>query len=414
MPGPSPERLWPYGDPGSEGGAVVAGLGLKRVRRVPFGRRPLSGTVGSSTGNFYRDPRRISTHAGSSMGGQGGSSVEGRTLAGARFGALGVTTQPSVPVDAPKTFYAPRPIPEGDYLRVGFFPPLAKKRFVEGGRILTITKSMLAAALGNGPCRCEGDPPDTRNCECGNVARPGDFGAAARLYSAVIGRVVELNEDRCNILGGMFGQVICRESYRGFGPWTVEDKASRIHPAVLNGKVPLFRFKHPDTGDQDWGVYLTVDAPEDAPHGGWKAMHFHVRKISKSWWSRLWDWIKEFVVKVVRFLGELIRDLVQGLCAQAQQLFGRVANAQDGKETLSSTDTAMLQQGGLSPNQINMLVGASPEAAAVTLAVQTVSAKLCKILDDSDKPVPPPAQPAGGGILIAAGIGAGLLFLFLR
>lgn len=411
MPGAAAtRRLWPYGDPGSEGGAPAAGLGLIRMRQQPFHLRPMAGTQGTPTGKFYRAPYRLSDGSSTLAEINGGNRGLGSVLA--------APVGPAVPVTEMR---GPREIPSGPHLKVGPLPPLPLGRFVDGGTIFTITPSMVAHAKGPGPCST--DPSQT----CSGMPLPGPLGAAARIYSEVIVRIALLSDDKCNILAGMVSHAICRESYRGFGPWRITREAAensggelregplRIFPGMFSGKVPLFRFKHPNTGDQDWGIYCDVDAPDDAPRGAWKRMKFVVRKISKSWWSRMWDWIKEFVVKLIRFLGDFIRELVQGLCSQAQGLFNRVADAQDGKSTLSSDDTFTLQQAGLSPNQVNMLLSSNPEAAAISVAVQAATRSICKLVDDTGKPPPiPKPEGGGGGIIIAAGIGAGLLFLFLR
>ena len=396
------ERLWAHGDPG----AGSSDLGMMRIRREPFQTRPFFGAVGTGLGRAFSTPRRISDN-GLRRVDNGSFGVAGledgalnhdnwdeiATLDRGGFGAP-VPVQDS---NAPTEAYLKAVLTDGPQAKVGPFR-VALRKLIDGANFFTMTPLQVMQATG----------ADGR-------ALPGDFGAAKRIWDAVADRIVNLSESRCAVIQNAFftGCLPAGQSYKG-----VTIPGGRISPAVLDGKVPLFRFKHPETG-KDMGVYLTVETTTGSQGSTMvKYYRFHCRVIEKGFWASLWDWIKELVVDIIRFVGDVLRDLAKQLCSAAQQFLGGLAEVPDRARAggqWTPQEIAVFDRAGVTMDQRRALAAGALSGVATVAIGQAVAKNLCAILDGSGNP-PPLPQPAssGGGIVIAAAAGAALLFFFLR
>lgn len=314
----------------------------------------------------------------------------------------------------------------GELVKIGPFRT-SLGRLTEGGEVMTITDRML------------------------------DNPAAFAIQQDAMVQVMQMSKGRCAGFGAyMFpGQCWGDAPYKGLR----FTKGYPLFPPILDGKLALWRYKHPVSG-KDFGIFMEVTEDEDVGH----YYRFTTREIKKSWYERLWDFIKELVVDIIKFIGNAIRDIAQGiLCNGAKQLLGKLADVADKKQGLSSTiptyrvtftvggatqskdvladsegaaidqitdifpnaviggaqkTSTTVQQAavsaGIGPAQLAMLVGGGLEAAAIGGIAFALTEKICP---QAGPPLPPPPPSSKTGIVVGvavAGGAAALLYYLFR
>lgn len=367
---------WPFGS--SEG---KASLGMPVTRRVPYRLKPL-GPQMLPGGRLLAEPSRL-YDSGSNCGDCDGDDIV------ASLEGLGVTAPSS---GAPTGVISPYPISGGPQLKVGPFSfPLV--RLTEGNVATTMTTNMVRLATG-----ADGKP------------LPGVAGTAANIMREVWLRFADLSTDYCRSLGGIFGSgALCTSSYKGLGPFVVNGKQVALYPYAMDGKVPLFRFKHPTKTSETWGIYFNVVQRTDGTHD----FQFIVRKVDPGFWSKLWGWIKEFVAVLINFLGDLLRDLAAGLCSVGQQFLQGLAQVPDRQRAGGQWTDAEMKI--LSDSQRMALASGQMQAQAAVGIAQIVAKNLCQYVPTSSGGLPPPPESTGGGLVIVVGIAAAAsLFFILR
>ena len=415
---PASQRLWAYGDPSGSG----ADLGMIRINRQPFQLRGFAGVVGTGLGRLHSTPRRVSDNALRRVdnGGFGVAGLERGALnhdgwdeiATLDRGNLGIEpipmqTQQTLPgsqtgpgqqqttTTTQMTVYARAQFTDGPQAKVGpFTVPLAK--LTEGNTFFVMTMDMVKRASTDG------------KVGPGYPALPGELGAARRIYDSFFYRVSDLTSEKCQTLGTMFVGIPCKQSYKGLSSPT---SRPAIFPPMFDGKVAIYRFKHPVTG-KDTGVFLNVVT--NASGNAVDRFEFIVRTLDKSWWAKLWDWIKELIVAVFNFVGDILRDLAKALCDAGKNFLSGLADVPDGKRQGGQWTDAEMKL--LSDAQRMALASGNVYGAAAVTIGKIAAENLCKMFDEAPPPPPPPPPPesGGGGIVIAAVAGAALLFVFLR
>jgi len=94
----------------------------------------------------------------------------------------------------------------------------------------------------------------------------------------------------------------------GLDKWLGYKPDDKIFAALVDGHAPAFKVKHPKTGD-DWGVYLILTPTRFG--WAWKKI-----PESRSWWGKLWDWIKSLpglLVKAVKAVVEAVADIIDAV-----------------------------------------------------------------------------------------------------
>ncbi len=195
----------------------------------------------------------------------------------------------------------------------------------------------------------------------------------------------------------------------------------------LSGEKPIFKYKHPTTG-KDWVVKVKlvdqgVDSSMPQAH-----FAFTFEQKGKSWWGKLWDWLKSIIVKVVNTVTDLLKSIIEGIlnkaCAIAQPVLKQVqaAAAKGSAIDLQITidDNGVVHQAtsakagiwlnaktGMTMSQMNALL-----AAGTSSGVQSIGTAIISGLCGADAPVTPPVETESSGLgttIAVAAVGVGVV-----
>lgn len=163
--------------------------------------------------------------------------------------------------------------------------------------------------------------------------------------------------------------------------------ASGGNQQLSSGNMPLFRAKHPVTGE-DYGVFIgTGYTPSNVPINQADATLYIIwAKIkSPSWYESVWNFIKSIVVSVVDFAVDAVTAVKNATCALLTQ---------------PGADAAALTAAAKDP---------SLTTAGVTAGVM-IGQQIC---GGAQPPPPAPASASGGSWLLpVAAVGGGVLLLY--
>ena len=233
--------------------------------------------------------------------------------------------------------------------------------------------------------------------------------------AAKLGQIAVNYKNSCDIAGGAFGpttgpMTLAQQWRLGLGgkctrshkTWGIDKE---IPPGAWTGKIPLAKTKHETTG-QWWGIFVTFN--DNAFTVTWK-------KIQKTFFQKLWD----FIVSVVSFIVDTIQKLYDVFkmvaCALAKKYLDEAAAIARKEKKLDAPFEKVLSGFGVEKGDLDKLrksgdTGLIDDETATAIG-NAVVASVCK--------VPPPlGQPPKTPWLLYGAVGVvgviGILALLKR
>lgn len=180
---------------------------------------------------------------------------------------------------------------------------------------------------------------------------------------------------------GLFVPQLSNYPNRDSGSGIVVGKTQLWSTKLLSGEKPVAKFKHPKK-NEDWGVFCKI---------GDGKFTWTFKKVNKSWWGRLWDWLKSLVARLVDFIQDVFRALKAGVCMAAQTQLEKLAVSAEGKVKLPESEKLALSAAtGVPPQAIDQVASEPTSQLARDVGAKVIAA-FCK--PEPGPPSPGPTEP---------------------
>lgn len=208
-----------------------------------------------------------------------------------------------------------------------------------------------------------------------------------------------------------------------------------VAPEFITGKSPIFRYDHPTKkrsggSPEKWAVFMTIidessagSAYGQAAAGGpvnLRGSHyrFTFKKVTPSFWGRLWDWLKSIVIKLVETVVDLLKSLIESLikyaCSLAKPLLIEIQNSAKQKTALPASTREKIAKSniGISADTIDTLI-AGGTVAGVREVGNAVVGALCGVEEATGGGVPETEDEKLSPLVVAGGLTIGGVIVYL-
>jgi len=170
--------------------------------------------------------------------------------------------------------------------------------------------------------------------------------------------------------------------------WGFPDGAPK---KMLEGKAPVLKVKHYSTGER-WGLYLKWEHD---------TITVTVKPNPPDFWDKLWKFVKELVMIVVKTVEGMFDVLKGAMCLLAKQKMAAIGQAAAGKTALTPDQKNELLRLGVGKQQLDLITtgGATLTSAMATAIATQISTALC----GADAPPPGPKESSFPTALVLAG-----------